>query len=241
MKLRADFHIHSCLSTCGNLEMDPASIVARAKEIGLNAIGLADHNCTLNCPAFAEHCRRAGMYALFGTEVTTAEEGHVLCLFDQLDAAMQFGTVVYDRLMDVPNNPDRFGDQVHVNADDEIESFPEKLLIGATDISIDELGAMVHELGGLFIPAHVDRLSYSIEQQLGFLPPDNYDAIEISARGLDAVTGTMYKGYPFITNSDAHMLDQLGKVYTEIEVAEFSVVAIRAALLADRKAICYAK
>jgi PHP family Zn ribbon phosphoesterase len=241
MKLRADFHIHSCLSPCGDLEMSPSAIVARAQEIGLNALGLADHNCTLNCPAFAEHCRRAGIHALFGTEVTTVEEGHVLCLFDRLDAAMTFGADVYEHLMNIPNNPDRFGDQVHVNFDEEIEGFPEKLLIGATDISIDQLGEKVHSLGGLFIPAHVDRLMFSIEQQLGFLPDEPYDAIEISPRGLGAIEGTTYKGYPFITNSDAHQLEQLGRVYNEIEVAEFSVAAIRAALIADRKAICYAK
>jgi PHP family Zn ribbon phosphoesterase len=241
MKLRADFHIHSCLSPCGDLEMSPSAIVARAKEIGLNAIGLADHNCTLNCPAFEVLCREAGIYALFGTEVTTVEEGHVLCLFDQLDSAMTFGAEVYERLMNVPNKPDRFGDQVHVNEFDEIEGFPDKLLIGATDISIDELAAKVHGLGGLFIPAHVDRLAYSIEQQLGFLPPEPYDAIEISRRGLDSVEGTTYKGYPFITNSDAHQLDQLGQVYMEIEVESFSVSAIREALKADRKAICHAK
>lgn len=241
MKLRADFHIHSCLSPCGNLEMSPSAIVTRAKEIGLNALGLADHNCTLNCPAFDVLCRRAGIHALFGSEVTTMEEGHVLCLFDDLEAAMTFGEEVYARLMDVPNNPDRFGDQVHVNAEEEIESFPGKLLIGATDISIDELGGKVHALGGLFIPAHVDKLVYSIEQQLGFLPDEPYDAIEISPRGLDSISGTTYKGYPFITNSDAHQLDQLGRVYTELEVTEFTVAAIRDALVADRKAICYAK
>lgn len=241
MKLCADFHIHSCLSPCGNLEMAPAAIVERAQEIGLNALALADHNCTLNCPAFDVLCRRAGIFALFGAEVTTVEEGHVLCLFDQLDAAMNFGETVYERLMNVPNNPDRFGDQVHVNEKEEIEGFPEKLLIGATDISIDELGAMVHGAGGLFIPAHVDKLMYSIEQQLGFLPDEPYDAIEISRRGLDTIQGSTYKGYPFITNSDAHMLDQLGQVYTEIEVDEFSVAAIRAALSAGRKAICHAK
>ncbi|MFC1467538.1 PHP-associated domain-containing protein [Verrucomicrobiota bacterium] len=241
MKLRADFHIHSCLSPCGNLEMSPSAIVARAKEVGLNALGLADHNCTLNCPAFEVLCRNAGIHALFGAEVTTMEEGHVLCLFDQLDAAMSFGEEVYARLMDVPNNPDRFGDQVHVNENDEIEGFPEKLLIGATDISIDELAAKVHGLGGLFIPSHVDRQAYSIERQLGFLPPEPYDAIEISPRGLDSVSGTTYRGYPFITNSDAHQLEQLGCVYTEIEVEEFSVAAIREALAANRKAICHAK
>ena len=78
--------------------MSPSSIVNRAKEIGLNALALSDHNCTLNCPAFAEFCKRAGIYALFGTEVTTIEEGHVLCLFDYLDSAMQFGEMVYSRL-----------------------------------------------------------------------------------------------------------------------------------------------
>lgn len=221
--------------------MSPAAIVARAQELGLNALALTDHNCTLNCPAFDTLCRKAGIYALFGTEVTTIEEGHVLCLFDQLDVAMTFGEWVYDRLMNIPHNPDRFGDQVHVNELDEIEGFPGKLLIGATDISLEELGEKTREFGGLFIPSHIDRPAYSIERQLGFLPAEPYDAVEISPRGLDTVNSSRYQGYTFITNSDAHQLEQLGRVYTELEVSEFSVEAIREALAANRKAICHAK
>ena len=115
------------------------------------------------------------------------------------------------------------------------------MLIGATDISIDELGELVREKNGLFIPAHIDKQIYSIESQLGFLPAENYDAVEISRRGLDKIEGSTYQGYPFITNSDAHQIEQIGTVFTEIELGEFSIPAIREALKANRKAICHTK
>lgn len=236
MKLRADFHMHSCLSPCGTLDMSPSAIACLAREAGLHVAALTDHNCALNCPAFKTACEREGILPLFGMEVTTIEEAHVVCLFDRLETVLDFGAEVYGRLDDFPNNPDRFGDQVIVNADDEVEGFVEKLLIGATDFEIGALGRRVHELGGLFIPSHVDRAVYSVIGQLGFLPPDDYDAIEISADGLFDLS--LAGDYPVVSNSDAHQPSRIGVVWNELEVDEFSIESLRAALKAGRSRIC---
>ena len=48
MQFKADMHIHSVLSPCGDIEMSPSAIVAQAKAKGLDIIGLTDHNSTLN-------------------------------------------------------------------------------------------------------------------------------------------------------------------------------------------------
>ena len=110
MHYRADFHIHSCLSPCASLEMSPMAIVQAAKDAGLNAIALSDHNCAFNLPAFAKVCEQLEMECLYGMEVTSTEEAHILCLFDDLQKAMTMGTLVYDSLPDIPNNPEKFGD-----------------------------------------------------------------------------------------------------------------------------------
>ncbi|HNX58188.1 MAG TPA: PHP domain-containing protein, partial [Spirochaetota bacterium] len=60
MILRADLHIHSCLSPCGSLDMSPSRIVERAVESGLDVIALTDHNSALNCPALEEAARGYG-------------------------------------------------------------------------------------------------------------------------------------------------------------------------------------
>ena len=176
---KADLHLHSCLSPCGSLESSPATISTTAQKIGLDLIALTDHNSTLNCPAFAENCRRIGISALFGMEATTAEEAHCLCLFGDLEAAMAFGEMVFAQLNMVINDPEQWGDQIQVNADEEIEAEIETLLVSATTLSLEELEQLSHAHGGLFIPAHVDRPAFSLMSQLGFVPPGNYDALEI--------------------------------------------------------------
>jgi len=43
---RADLHIHSVLSPCGDLDMSPVNIVEEASRKGLDIIGITDHNTT---------------------------------------------------------------------------------------------------------------------------------------------------------------------------------------------------
>ncbi|MEG1798999.1 MAG: PHP domain-containing protein, partial [Synergistaceae bacterium] len=45
-----DLHLHTALSPCGELEMGAPDIVARANEVGLDIIGIADHNTCENFP-----------------------------------------------------------------------------------------------------------------------------------------------------------------------------------------------
>lgn len=227
MQYRADFHIHSCLSPCASLEMSPVSIVQRARAMGLSAIALTDHNCAFNLPAFSLICEQHGMECLFGMEVTTVEEAHMLCLFDDLDRAIEMGNRVYESLPDVPNQPDRFGDQPIIDENEEILGFAEKFLISASGYDIHTLLGEVHSLGGLFIPAHIDRSVYGIVSQLGFLPDEAFDAVELTANGDPALA----LDYPIIRNSDSHYLDTLGTVFTEFDLGELTVENLRSSLL----------
>lgn len=223
MRYRADFHIHSCLSPCASLEMSMEAIVYSAKKAGMGAIALSDHNCTFNLPAFAEVCARYEMPCLFGMEVTSSEEAHMLCLFDDLDNAMQLGRLVYDSLPNIHHDPTRFGDQPVVNANDEVINFVEKYLHGASEYSVSSLLELVHSLGGLFIPAHIDRSMYGIISQLGFLPDEAFDAIELTARGNLNLAGH----YPIVRNSDSHDPSSIGSAYTEYELDELTIENIR--------------
>lgn len=224
MQYRADFHVHSCLSPCASLEMSPSAIVRRARETGLDAIALTDHNCTFNLPAFATVCAEHGMACLYGVEVTTLEDVHVLCLFDQLDSAMELGARVYGSLPDIPHQPERFGDQPIVNEQDEILGFAEKLLFSASGYDISGLVEEVHDLNGLVIPAHIDRPAYGMVSVLGFLPDEAFDAVELSVRGDPALAS----GYPVVRNSDSHCLQRIGEDYSLLELNDVSVESVRA-------------
>jgi PHP family Zn ribbon phosphoesterase len=227
MKARVDFHIHSCLSPCASLEMSPRAIVAHARAAGLDCIALSDHCCAENLPAFQAACREAGMPCLYGMEVTTSEEVHVLCLFDQLEPALVFGRSVYTSLQDYPNRPERFGDQPIVTVDGEITGFAEKLLIGATDISFFDLIPTAVDTGALCIPAHIDRDCFGALAHLGFLPDLPYSAVEVTAIERPEAAGE----WPVVRFSDSHQLDQLGRRFTEVRVSEFSVAALREAFV----------
>ncbi len=229
MRIKADLHIHSTVSPCATLLMSPKNIVSVAKAKGLSLVALTDHNCTRNCPAFFSLCKRENLFCLGGAEVTTVEECHVLCLFDNLKIIMEFGQYVESRLPDVPNQRDLFGDQVYVNDQEEILGSVEKYLGNATSISVSELCRAVHERGGIIIPAHVDRPVFGMIAQLGFIPQEPFDALEIYRNNKSAAIGAEEK-YPLISNSDSHMPDEVGCVYTAMEMPEISFINLKEAL-----------
>ena len=102
-----------------------------------------------------------------------------------------------------------------------------------TRLTIREAGERVHELGGLFIAAHIDRAIFSVTSQLGGLAGDEgFDAVEISRRADVAVWREKTLGLPFIRSSDAHDLDGIGAIWSEAELAEFSTAALKAAFVA---------
>jgi len=214
MILKCDLHIHSCLSPCGSLDMSPSEIVRIAGEQGLDVIAVADHNTALNGPAIEILCRRTNITPLFAIEVTSSEEFHSLCLFPTSDKAVTFGKLLYENLLSLPNNPGKFGDQVFVDEEDNILGELEKYLTGgAVNFPSDRLVEMVHSEGGLFIPAHIDRAAFSLTSQLGFIPPDPYDALEITV--WPPIKGCENK--PLICNSDAHYPEDIGKRFFLLE------------------------
>ncbi len=230
---RADLHMHSCLSPCASIDSSPRAMAKAARLAGLNLVALTDHNLARNCPAFESACHYEGLTAVFGVEVTCAEEAHCLALFPTAPEALDFGEYCYDHLAKVVNKADKFGDQIWVNEDEEIEGEAEYLLINATDLSLSDLGVQVYQRGGLFIPAHVDRSSMSLVSQLGCVPPGNYHALELylpQTRAADL--GLSIEECPvFICNSDAHFSEDVGKRHFCFEAQTLGFDGLRKALL----------
>ncbi len=203
-----DLHNHSCLSPCGSLEMSPSRLAEEAASRGIGMLALTDHNAGDNLPAFEICCRRKGIVPVFGLEVTGREEAHLLCLFGELKTAVRFGYEIYENLQSVLNNPDLMGDQIIVDEDENILGELDKHLAGgAVEYSIDELAAMVHEREGIFIPAHIDRPTFSIRSQLGFLPDGDYDAVEVMTQPCSLNGGRYFE----MTGSDAHYPENVGQ------------------------------
>jgi len=168
-EFKADFHIHTCLSPCAELEMSPLAIIQQAKIKELDIIGICDHNSAENISALKQAADKYDICLLPGMEVTSIEEVHILALFDEIASALQLQEIIYANLPG-ENDEDTFGMQVIVNIRGEVLGFNKKLLIGASNLTVDEAVRTIHSLNGLAIAAHIDRDSFSLISQLGFVP-----------------------------------------------------------------------
>ena len=234
MRLTYDLHIHPCLSPCGDNDMTPANLAGMAAVKGLDIIAVTDHNSCKNCEPSMKMAENYGVIALPGMELCTEEEVHVVCLFPDLYAAMDFDNYVYDKMMKIPNKEKIFGEQLLYNDMDEIIGKEPNLLLCNTSIRFDQVFGLTEERGGIMIPAHIDKAANSLIANLGFIPPDSqFTCAEIknpnSLPGLLKTHGYLNQ-CRIISNSDAHYLEHINEPDLTIDVAGTSAADIINAL-----------
>jgi hypothetical protein len=213
--------------------MSPINIIAKAKEVGLHVISITDHNMVENCLYANEIGKKLGITVLFGMELQTLEEIHLLAFFDTYNLALAFQEKIYSLLPDIQNDADYFGDQVVVNEDNEIVRFEDRLLLNSAQISITDAAAWIKNHGGLCIPSHVDSPTFSIISQLGYMPEDlPCDALEVrnNKNVAELLPFIMRKDIPFVSFSDAHYLVDIGKRRINLELEEPNCSEISGAL-----------
>ncbi len=229
---RCDLHMHTCLSPCADLDMYPSALVRQAVAKKLDVVAICDHNASENVPYVIRAAQGHELTVLPGMEITSREEVHLLALFDRMDCLQRLQGIVYSHLPGT-NDENRFGCQAIVNELDEVEGFNERLLIGATELALADLVRHIHEFGGLTVASHIDRESFSVISQLGFVDPEiPFDALEISGRTALTDARRIYPDlshYPFLTSSDAHRIEEIGNGYTEILLEEPSVQELKMA------------
>lgn len=232
-EFRADLHIHTCLSPCADSDMLPTRIVKKAVSECLDIIGICDHNASENVRAIKKASKSSGLTVLGGIEVTSREEVHMLCLFDEDDHLDEFQMIIYDNLHGV-NDEDLFGSQLIADEQDNIQHSNVRLLIGATELSIDDIVDKVHSLKGIVIASHVDRERFGILGQLGFVPEGLLlDGLELSSQLSPNKENWNSYNFPIVTFSDAHYLKDIGKNSTTFIVATIKVDELKKALLGE--------
>lgn len=227
-----DLHIHTCLSPCAELDMHPQALVERAIAAGIDILAICDHNSSENVPYVINAARGKKLKIFPGMEITSSEEVHFLALFDSLPDLAKLQEIVYLHLAGA-NDEDRFGVQAIVNENGEVEGLSDKLLIGATDIPLNALLDYVHEQNGLAVASHIDRESFSVLSQLGFIDKSiHFDALEISSSTSLEQARINYpelNHYTFITSSDAHYLKDIGTTMTKIMLEEPTLAELKMA------------
>ena len=229
MKLYYDFHIHSALSPCGDMDMTPNNIVNMSVLKELDAIAITDHN---SCGNVRSAMKVAGERILVipGMEVETSEEVHMVCLFPVIEKAEAMEEIIREASNFPDNKPEIFGNQYYMDENDEITGEEEKLLVSATGLDIYNVVKYVNKLGGVTYPAHIDRTSYSVLSNLGFIPPDlKIDTVEITLKNRESMENE-YKQYNVVTSSDAHYLWDISEKNYHLDIMNKNVDEILAKL-----------
>jgi PHP family Zn ribbon phosphoesterase len=236
-KFKADLHIHTSLSPCADEEMYPQNIIRQAKINDLDIVGICDHNSAENVLAAKKIGQEEDVAVIGGIEATSQEEVHILALFEDNKELFEFQKIIYNKLSGV-NDEKVFGKQLVINENNEVVSLNNRLLIGATSLSLQEIVQSINSLGGLTIASHIDRESYSIIAQLGFIPEGLLlDALELSPNykwKMDYIDGKQINpelyGFSLVTFSDAHFLRDIGKSFTIFIMEKASIEEIKKAL-----------
>lgn len=225
-----DFHIHSCLSPCGDNDMTPNNLVNMAALSGCEIIALTDHNTCRNTPAAVKAGEEIGLLVLPGMELETAEAIHTVCLFERVEDALRFSDYVYEHMPHVPNRPEIFGEQQIRDENDELIGIEKNLLLVSTYIGFDEVLALAESYGGTAFPAHVDRDSYSAITALGAIPPEaGFKTAEVSRDGDPEalfLTNPELKAMRILRDSDSHYLESLSGEPSRIHLPEKSAKAV---------------
>jgi len=225
-KVRADLHLHTCLSPCADAQMQATAIVREAKKAGLDMIGISDHNSAENVAAVVKAGAREGLPVIAGMEITSEEEVHILGLFNTEQDLMNMQDVIYQNLPE-GDYGQAYGPQTVIDEWDNVVGANSRLLLGATTLTVEEVVDAIHKRSGVAIASHIDRERFGLIGQLGFIPEGlKLDALEVSS--LSSVEQEF--DYPIVTFSDAHYLDDIGKSSTCFMIEDASVDEIRKAL-----------
>jgi len=223
-----DLHIHTALSPCANDDMTPNDIVGMAILNGLDIIAVTDHNSIANAASVMKAAETANkkfdknLVVLPGVEVTTAEEVHVLCLFDCIEQAQEFEVELNYFYSTLDNREDIFGEQILYDENDQIIDHMKRMLIAPSLVSFDHLHSITQKRSGVFIPAHIDRDSFSVTSNLGFLPPH----LEINTIELfNTEQSHLYPNKKILYSSDAHQLWAINDRQNYLTLSELSAKA----------------
>jgi 3',5'-nucleoside bisphosphate phosphatase len=219
--------------------MIPPLIVEYALDFGIDVIAITDHNSSANTAAVIKAAENTNLTVLPGMEIQTREEVHSICLFDTLTQIASLQEVVNGKLPRIFNQPEHFGEQFIVDETGEFVRCEEQLLLTSCSLSLNEAWQVVTSLGGLFIPAHVDRKAFGLIENLGLVPTDiELTALEISKNISPEFARSKYKqlaGFPLVQNGDVHRLNEFnGKMVLHMQTPIISEIRLALSNTNDR-------
>lgn len=213
--IKADLHVHSCLSPCAEITMVPTLICSKVKEKNIQMFSIVDHNSCNNLESFEKVC---GTILIPGIEVTSLEEVHVLGYFSSIESVKNFYEIFREHLPKVQFNPESLGYQLLVNEKDEFVAFEEDYLLVASDLDLNGIIELILKFRGIPAYAHIDR-QFGVLYQLGIFPQN--DGVKLAeVRTKEGWKTAIKAGYVPFTSSDAHRPDEIGCRFTRFDVKD---------------------
>jgi len=147
-------------------------------------------------------------------------------LLSYFGSLLRFSSEVEESLPKVKNRPEYFGNQLVMDEDDELVSEYPYLLLTSSSFGVEDLFRLMKHRG-IAVFAHVDRSSFSVLSNLGFIPEmDGVNALEIS----NAVNPEQFlmkhpalASYCILQSSDAHYLGDIMERVNYVDLSSPSV------------------
>jgi len=217
-----DLHIHSALSPCSDDDMTIHNIINMALIKGLDLIAVTDHNSVKQQQCLLAVAKNK-INMLVGVEIQTSDDIHVLGYFHP-DSDLDKIQLYLDRYLIVQkNNPEYYGNQLILNAQDEVVGQEERLLISSLRRDCREVIDDIHALGGRAVLAHVYR-KYGYIAKYGqldlSLPFDGVEVLPEAKEKLLHDYPALAKGL-ILSNSDAHQLGMISEPEQQLSAHEY--------------------
>lgn len=224
MKYYYDMHIHSVVSACADILQTPNNILNMSMLKGLDIISICDHNSAKQYKTIDKIKDSFDFLVLYGMEVTVKEGFHVLTYFEKYDDIMSLDELIDSSLDKNVLTPKTLNDQAVCNVYD-LEEYIIPYYLNQPSISFKELINVVHKIGGVVIPAHIDRSKTGILDFIKDFSDYDIDGIEIYKLDDYDKLITMYpylKKYKYLHSSDAHDIDKISEKEFSIELDDLS-------------------
>lgn len=215
--IKADLHVHSCLSPCAQITMVPSVISQAVKEKQMDVISITDHNGCHNLNSFAKKIKDR---LIPGVELTSFEEVHVLAYFSSIERALNLCNFVRSFLPKVNYDPEIMGYQIVVDDQDQFQRLEEDFLGIALQLSLTNLIEIIHSYDGIPVYAHIER-RFGVLYQLGIFPRNDQVKL-VEARSKEGWVQAVKSGFVVLSNSDAHTPDEIGCRFTRLKIEDLN-------------------
>jgi len=220
-EFRCDFHVHTCLSPCADLDMYPG----QSSPCRLRAVSTSSPSATITRPKTSRNviqsAKGTGLTVFPAMEIMSSEEVHVLALFDRQENLAMLQDIVYRHL---PGKTTRSASAAgHRQRPRRGGGLSDGLLIGATVLRSS--GSWTKSTASAARRCGPHRPGKLRSARAARIRPEAppLDALEVSRRTGLAEARRRYPGlarFPMIESSDSHIITDIGKGITRVLLEE---------------------